>query len=596
MKALFLPLIAAGVLAAGQTAAPDTNKEPIYLYLYSSVTDHVNLDITEDRLHRLLPMIEKYQKEHPTLHVSATVLFSGSVSQALQERNATTHIVDFVRSYIQKGVIEAGYDGSDEPTYATRPFVDITKTTTVQDRWMLRKANTEQFLTAGRDPLTGELRPGTKGGLEKMQEVFGEAACVTGLALPIKFGPRPPGYLVTAARGPASVAPPEPMVVNSALPEVGGDTEAVTNLRTINSKAIMFGMPDTNPARLPGFGMARNTFGQLISPEPDSPPELYWQDNVLRTSEASGDVARLIHAFAGPEAMKKEADKMPRNRVHILHVKLADEQDYVKADFVKGPGPALRYAYDHPSSPNVPADMLLSKSEVDQAFAREEATLNWVTDNFLPAEPGSRFVSSTELARMVTPGDGFRVSMTAVQSALVDFMKTWGNNTFAPPIFQADGRYLSRAEMFQVLADALADFHRTGKLPESVEVARVYGPVRVLTGHGPNVGEVSVSELARICADIAPPLHDTSASAIPKNMVPIGIPVEGTMLNPAQFLKLMAQAVLDPNPETKLNIHMTYELTALGMLMPRSRPDMDNGFGWTIKPAQLTKLDVRASR
>ncbi len=138
------------------------------------------------------------------------------------------------------------------------------------------------------------------------------------------------------------------------------------------------------------------------------------------------------------------------------------------------------------------------------------------------------------------------------EATLAEFMKTWGNDTFAPPLFRVDGRYLSRAEMFQVMADALAEFHRTGKLPDSVKVIQIYGPVRVLTGHGPNIGEVSVEALARICADIAPGLHDRSSSPIPKNAIPIGISVEGAMLNPAQFLRLMALAILNPSPDAKL--------------------------------------------
>ncbi len=184
--------------------------------------------------------------------------------------------------------------------------------------------------------------------------------------------------------------------------------------------------------------------------------------------------------------------------------------------------------------------------------------------------------------------------MDGLRSALAEFLKTWGNDTFAPPLFRADGHYLSRAEMFQVMADALAEFHRTGKLPRSVEVVPVYGPVRVLTGHGPNVGEVSVEAVARICAGIAPGLHDQSPSEIPKNAVPIGITVEGSLLNPAQFLKLMAQAVMNPSPEAKLNIRMAYEFTGPGELLPKSRPIMDDGYVWTLKPASL-QMNLEAS-
>ena len=568
------------------SAAP-TVKEPVYLYLYSSVTDHVNLDITEDRLRRLLPMLERYQKAHPDAHLSATILFSGSVSQALADRNSTTHIVDFVKGYIQKGVIEAGYDGSDEPTYATRPAVDLAKMTDPKERWLVRIDNTKQFLTEGRDPLTGEFRPGTSGGLKKMQEVFGEAACINGLALPLKYGPGTPVYAVTKTRTPANVAPPEPVMPDAPALEIGGDTEAILNLRALNAKTIIFGVPDVNPAYIPGFRNGRAGFSYLMSPTVENPPELYWQDHVLRTSEASSEATRLIHAYAGPDAIKSEIEKMPRNRVHILHVKLADELNYVKPEFLKSGGPALRYAYDHPTAPNIPAVMLLPKTAVDQAFAKEDAALKWTLEDFLSADSGNRLVSSTDLTRMVAPESGFRVSTDDLRAGLADYMKAWGNDTYAPNVFRAGARYLSRAEMFQVLADALAAFHRDGKLPESVDVVSVYGPVRVLTGHGPNIGEVSVAELARICAELAPPLHDTTPNTIPKNAVPVGIPVNGEMLNPAQFLRLMALAVLNPSPEAKINVRMVYEFSGPGMLLPKTRPDMDDGFIWTLKPAQL---------
>jgi hypothetical protein len=198
---------------------------------------------------------------------------------------------------------------------------------------------------------------------------------------------------------------------------------------------------------------------------------------------------------------------------------------------------------------------------------------------------------------MVTPGAGFRISTNALRIALTDFLKTWGTDTFGPPLFRVEDHYLSRAEIFQVLADELADFHRTGKLPDSVEVISVYGPVRVLTGHGPNDGEISVSELAGISADIAAGLHEHSSGPVPKNSIPIGIPVQGVMLNPAQFLKLMAFAVTNPVPDAKLNIRMSFEFMGLGQLMPRTRPDPDAGFIWTLKPAQLqTNFETRASR
>jgi len=586
MKSTILSFLAiAGLVAAA--AQTDLPKQPIYIYLYARVTDHVNLGITEDRIHRVLSTVEKYRGAHPNAHVTATILFSGAVSEALARRNPQTHIVDFVKGYVQRGVIEVGYDGSDEPTYVTRPFVDFNETSDPERRWVLRRAAEEKILGEGRDPLTGAEEPGKEGGLKKMQQVFGEAACITGVTNLMKTGP---GGLYRATTRPRVVdeGPKPAKMPPGLMPEVGGDSEAVALIRAINSKAIMFGLPDTNPANIPGFRGARSGFSELVSPVPETSPELYWQDNVLRSSEASSELVRLVHAYGGVEPMQKLTEKADRTKVHVVHVELGDEQNYVQAEFVKGlEYPALQYAYNHPGSPELPANALRPKGDVDAAFANEEALLTWVTEKFLPANTGSRFVSSMDLSHMVAPATGFPVSMDGLKSALADFVKAWGNDNYAPPLFRADGHYLSRAELFQVMADALAEFHKTGKFPQAVRVVQVYGPVRLLTGHGPNIGEVSVEKVATLCADIAPGLHDQTPGEVPKNAIPIGITIDGVLLNPAQFLRLMAGAILNPAPEAKLNIRMTYEFIAVGQLLPRTRPDPDDGFIWTLKPAQL---------
>jgi hypothetical protein len=596
MKRISILLLLSGLLVPPIPAADF--KEPVYVYLYAKVTDHVNLTVSEDQLRRLLPLIERYRQEHPQVHISATVLFSGAISQALLQRNGKTHIRDFVLDYIRRGIIEAGYDGTDEPTYQNRPVLDLADAATPQERWQLRWAAEKKFLTEGRDPLTGAPVPGATGGYKKMQEVFGDPACITGLTLPMKTGPgNTPGGAVTQAKP----APDESGKVRPApnpgglKPEVGGDTEAVQLLRLHQSKAIMFGMPDANPARLAGFRDARATFGQMMSPSAETAPEVYWQDNVLRSSEASNDMVRLVHAYDGAASVKGIIGKADRSRIHVLHVELADEHNYLQASFLQGPDSlALKYAYEHPNHPNLPPDALRPKEEVDAAYANENQVLKWLADEFIPSEPGSRFVSSMDLNRMAGPSTGFSISVDGLRSALVTFLKAWGNDTFLPSNFQAEGHYLSRADLFQVLTDALAHFHRTGELPSSVKIVPVYGPVRILTGHGPNEGEVTVASVARLCDKIASELHDESPSEIPKNAIPFGIEIEGIRMNPAQFLKLMAQAIIKPVPDTKLMVRMAYMFGGPGELYPKTRLLSDIGFVWTLKPAPLeTKLEAR---
>jgi hypothetical protein len=290
------------------------------------------------------------------------------------------------------------------------------------------------------------------------------------------------------------------------------------------------------------------------------------------------------------DALKALIDKADRSRLQVIHLEMAEEQNYLQPAFIKGSEfPPVKYAYDHPESPRLPQDALLPAADVDAAYAREDAVLKWLAEDFFPSNPGSRAVSSTALMQMAVPSTGFSVSVAGLREALADYLKTAGHNTVLPPIFQADGHYLSLADMFQVMTDAWADFSRTGKLPESIKVVQVYGPVRLYTGHGPNAGEVSVGSVARVCAEIDPALHDDSPGKLPKNAIPSFLKVDGIEMNPVQFLRLMALALTEPSPapDTKLQVRMLYPFTGSLISYPKTRPMFDSGFGWTLKPAPL---------
>lgn len=580
------------LVAVSALRAADAAKQPIYIYLYASVTDHVNLDVTEDRLRRLLPLLEKYRKAQPEAHVSATVLFSGAVSQALTERDSQTHILAFVRDYIRRGVIQVGYDGADEPTYEHRPLFDFSKAETPEQRWLARQAADEKFLTEARDPLTGALEPGRSGGLKRVGEVFGDITCITGMTM---YTRATVGSQTRA--GTPGEERPDPHFARpltrrlqprtGLVPEVGGDAELIPLLRRENIEAIMFGLSDTNPGLIPGFSTGREAYGHFMSPSPEAAPELFWQDDVLRSSEASG-VVRLVHASDGADAMKKVVEKADRSRVHVVHVELASEQDYLQAAYIKSSDfPPLKFAYGHPENPRTPDNAWLPTAEVDAAYAKEEALLKWLIEDFFPADSGSRMVSSTDLMHMVVPSTGFSISVEGVRASLPNFLKQTADNTFMPPLFEAEGHYLSLANMFQVMTDALADFSHTGKLPKSVKVVPVSGPVRLLTGHGPNEGEVSVASVARVCAQIQAGLHDQSPGNLPKNAIPVSVAVDGIRMNPAQFLRLMALALASPSPspDSKLAVRMLYPFTGPLISFPKTRPLYDSGFGWTLKPA-----------
>jgi hypothetical protein len=479
-------------------------------------------------------------------------------------------------------VIEAGNDGTDEPTYQQRPTLEFSGQESPEDRWKMRQSVAERFLTDRRDPLTGAPAGGI-GGLKEMQAVIGPAASIWGMELALKTT-RPAPRAVTKAGLPPST---EALPVTGIFREVGGDTETLQALRPYDTLAVMSGIAAANPAQFPGYGAASLRFGQLMAPITESAPEIFWQDYVLRMSEANGPV-RPVKAQDGVEAVKRILDSAPRPTIQVVRVELGGVEKYLQPVFAKtAPNAPLKYAYDHPAEPRLPADVLLPAADVQTAWSKEDAVMQWLAEVFLPANAGSRFVSDADLLKMVGPATGFDIATNDLRSSLTEMLAKWGTDTYPFSYIRVADSYLSLAELFQVLTDELAEFHRTGKLPQTVKTAKVHGPIRLVTGHGPNVGEVTVGELARICAELAGPLHDNSSASVPKNTIPPLLKINGIDLNPAQVLRLMAQAVVNPAPETSIRVRMTYMLAEAGGIFPKSRELGDSGFVWTIKPAPL---------
>jgi hypothetical protein len=562
-------------------------QQPVYIYLFAKATDHVHLDMTEDRLRHILPEVELYRKAHPEAHASATILFSGAVSKALQDRNGQTHIVDFVKDYIRRGVIEPGYDGTDEPTYDVRPLLKLSLLESPQDRWKERQTIAEQFLAEARDPLTGAPASGT-GGLKEMQEVFGKAEFIKGLELAIESY-RPPRKV---KRTPIPAGTPVPALGEfgpklGVYREVGGDTETLQVLRKYNASAIMFGFPATNPAQVPGFSGKLLHFGDLMAPVPETAPELYWQDYVLRVSEAAPPV-RGVKGLEGTEILKSILDKANRAKVQVVEVELGATDNYLKPEFARTTAnAAVKYAYDHPEAPQLPPDVRLSPDEVKAAWSKEDALLKWVAEDFFRNNAGSQFISSAGLSKMAEPTTGFSISTDSLRTQFAEALKKIGTDPHLFDYVEVDGHFLSLAELFQVLTDELAEFHKTGKLPQSVKVAKVYGPFRLVTGHGPNEGEVTAGDIETLCADIDGPLHQDTSTGVPTNSVPPLMKVNGLDLNPAQMIRLMGLALANPAPEIKLPVRMLYMLGEAGGILPKTRILYDIGFVWTLKPAPL---------
>lgn len=548
------------VLFSGQLTAATLPKQPVYIYLYSRLDDHVNFKITQERFRRELAMLDLCRKEHPTYGISALLQFTGAVSQAFVDFNRTDNMVDTVLSHARQGVVEAGYDGTGEPAYFMWPRPNFRNAKSAQDRWLARGEAADWFFTEYKGSITGEPDPSRPGGLKRTQEIFGEVASITGVT---------------------------PW-------ELGGDTEIVHQIRRHNQKALMPGFPESNswPARnIHGYGGSVAGVSTLVSPEPDFAPEIFWQDNFLRSSNTSGPKVHLLPAHAGREAVMKMLDSIDRSRIHVIRIELANVGMYLKPDFNKGLLDPIRYAYDNPKSTALPPTAILPQSEIESAYRREEELIRWLVSDFFPANAGSRFVSSADLKRMAKTSLGMPVPRETLTKAAANLLSDWKVTGNHPPDFgRADSEYFSLADMFQMLATALAEFHQTGSLPVSVRLVPVYGPVDLDQDQGPSLGTVTVAAVAQSCAKFSGALNNAAWKPFPDNIVPGHVTVEGISLNAAQFLRLMAEAFTAPSPERKL-IARTCQMTHESALeYPRTRELSEEGAMWTIKPARLHEL------
>ena len=542
-------LALAALAAASCAVFGDSAKQPVFFFLYTSISDYMNPQIAEDRLHRLLPMLEKYRAGHQQDSVSATVLFSGEYI-----RESSNPIRSMVRDFNQRQLIDIGYDGTDEPTYSRRFVPDTAGAKTWRERWQMESDSAGHFLTMARHPITGEPEPDKAGGLRAEQEVFGEAALITGYR----------------------------------IQQPGPDSQFVHQIERLNRKAMLWGVIEAKTFHMPGYGTAVRKFGADMSPTADSSPELFWMDYRLRTSE-TGDGVRTVLSHEGAEPLRKMLAKLDRSKIRIIHILVADQSPYFREDFRKNADfyPPLHYAFGHPDDPNPPKEAFSGPDEVNSAFDKERELMDYLVNDFIPANPGSRFVTPSSLQSMTSPARGITMQAADFKSAAKPFLAEW-STTLNPPAFMAFGdRYLSLSDMFAASVEYLAMRKMRKSEPELLSNGLVFGPLESTLDHGPNVGSVSRSSVEDVCAKMFPQLMEKPWQASPDNVIPTWIEVGGQRVNAAQFLHIMLEAIVDDQPN-ELPVRMRYILSPQGTEFPRILVDYYLGETWTLKPARLT--------
>ena len=537
---------------------------PVLVFVRMRATDAINIGMTENRLRRSLQMLEALKKQYPSTPVKATIYVNGAVSEVLAQRNPQTGVRDLLLNSAKAGLVEIGYDGTNEPRSSEQPLVDYRNVNTPKEDYLARQAVAERVLGEGRDPITGKLVPDADGGLKKMQQVFGEAASIWGAQVQVKD------------------------VATGTMPDWGSDAEMVQQIGLMNSRGTLPGVLEDVPHFDFFYDDWIPAYSKNLSATADTSPEVYWQENRLRISERSDKSSKVVNAWDGPDGLKDYLEKLNRAKIRIVVLEIGGEKGYLRPAYRDELiYPPFKYAEKHPGAPRLPEEAFAKEEDVAASFQKEKDALGYVLDSFLSRNKGSRLVASRDLVNMTSPCVGYRVGMASLLQALADLDRSWGDATSLPKYVQVDSRYLSLAQTFQVVADSLVERRRTGKRPESVEVLNVYGPIDMPSGTGAIQTEVTAKDVALAAVYIVPPLHEQIWSPLPRNAVPGQVQVDKVTVNGAQYLRLMIEALLLEDPQAKLTVRPTGMIWAPEAVAFRTRPVAEMGTIWTIKPAPL---------
>jgi hypothetical protein len=553
-KRFLLLFLAAAALQAAVSAA---GSQPVFIVLYSRFYDHSHPFPNNQRVDRLIPLLERLRAKYPNSGVACLFEFSGAISQVFLEYNPSQHGVDKIKEAAKKGLIDIGYTGEEEPSYLYRPRPDFISAETPEQRWTAISEAAERFLTDFKDPVTGRPVPGLTGGLKGMQEVFGEAAFVRGVS-----------------------------------ETLGGDAAVTNQVRKLNANAMMLGVPPQDTRRgIEGYAASAAGFAKTMSPGSDTAPEVFWQDGMLRISDLSLTDNKPHSTDEPVDVLKKVFAGLDRSKVRVIALEFGSYKRYL----AKRPDQSviwdpMEWLYYHPENPQFPPTMkpFLVESAVAAGYKNEEAVMNWLLGEYLPANPGSRILSIGDLKKMAGPERPSEVTWDQVKTLATDF-----ENRFKPyptrlvDYLKAGDRYFSNAEAFTLMAEALSTVEKSGAPSPSIKPLPVNAPISVPNDMGPIKGTVIERDVLQAAAQVVAPLRNTEWKVIPENAIPPYVQVGAVRVNATQFLRLMALSCLDLSPDKVLPLSPIALHSVAMFAYPKNTPIMDQGMGWTLKPATL---------
>ncbi|MCX6546339.1 MAG: hypothetical protein NTV05_18255 [Acidobacteria bacterium] len=533
-------------------------KAPIYVMLQTTVDDVLNVPVSMERLPRALGQIDRLQARAGAFHPTCLVQFTGVAADRLADQNDGTHLVDAINDGARRGLVEVGYDGTEEPALAARPRPNLRGADTPEKRYLARLEATQWFLTEWKHPYSGEPDPSRTGGFKRVLEVFGRVDFARGAT----FEPWHAGEMVHA-------------------------------LEALGSRPALAGFLETTayPARhLDGYRGGVPIVSNMLAADERCAPEVFFLDTALRVSDYGALGERVFNAYDGPEALDKLVGGLDRSRPHVIQIRLGHPGVYAKPGFgARNYLTPLEYAYDNVKVPDLPAGVMRSREERETMYAQEDAVLDWLVTTFFPANAGSRFVSIRELSGRAEYGLSdpvTRAELTAVAASLIAQIESAQGQL--PPFVRGATRYFSLADVFGLLVTALGDAPAPAEWPAHSQSLRLFGPIEIADPARQATGaRIPMGALVRQCATVRAALTAGEWTAVPRNTVPSYVMVGGVRLTAAQFLRAMAEAYVARPGTPDVEIKWVSSNNVFGETFAPTRAVSDKGGTWTARPAVI---------
>jgi hypothetical protein len=527
----------------------DITDAPVFVFLFTHTEDHINHGPSEERYQRMDPILRKLANDYPDVGVAWTIQFQGSDALTVSRRDGETGVATALKALSDDGIVHFGYHGHHDPTYLNRPQVGLTK----ESSWEEVTGAFKEWTTCERDPTVGGCVAESGGGIEAVQNGFGQVEIVSGLGVGENLLPCWGNGLAHA--------------IDYTAPDV----------------AISLGIPDHGPASVEGFDELAEEFMTRMAPGANTSPTMFFMNDILRLND--GDLVADATGFIAhdePADFRASFDRLDRSRPSHVNAGVAMKYVYTAV----GDSPT-KYAYANPDAPELPKDLLNSPDEIDHNYANIETNLVWIAGTYLAENPGSQFVSPSELRDMTTTE-----SWETVQEAELDAASRWlvENWSDVPPDYAFDGtEYYSLRDVYGVLAMGTSLYPPVdGAWP----IVTWFGP----EGDTPSAGNVTVDvdDLRDAAGKVLNTIisRDDGWTERPAQLVAGTITVGDVTLNQAQMLYAMAwlyTADFSGANIVEIDVPDTNNWPATANLMEQFLCTACEDSSWTLRPATVER-------